>query len=249
MFSITIRPSRLLAVLLSIAAILALLSVSFLVATAGLGIDSGIVVSARKFVDLDTEQNLPSWYSSMLLCVTGLSTLEVGRRAVVEKLRYRWHWFVLGLGFLYLSLDELVGLHEKLAEPMAGLVGTSGILRYSWIAAAAPLAVMLVIAYLGFLRAQPGRILRLMLLGGGLYLGGAIVVEALGGYLISAGSDELGVGVGLVATVEEFFEMSGPAVFLVAVALVQQNFATLGPGRHAVRPNPVQSSTPRAANA
>lgn len=220
MFTISIKPRHLLLVLLGVMAALVAVSYLFLVVTVALGVDAGIVVSARKFFNVDAETNLPSWYSSTLLAVAGLSALELGRRMIVERAPWRWHWTVIGLGFLYLSLDELVSLHEYLA---VGLVPEVGPLTSPWVVIAVPLALAAALFYVKFLLAQPRRTSGLLLLAGFLYVFGAAGFEMIASEMASLGVDPAGMLYGTTQHVEEAFEMTGVSILVYVVALVQQS--------------------------
>lgn len=65
-------------------------------------------------LDLDGEANLPTWYSSMqLLLVAGLLAIFVVNR-VDKKDRQSWSLLLWPLIFIFLALDEILGLHEWL---------------------------------------------------------------------------------------------------------------------------------------
>jgi hypothetical protein len=219
---VSVRPRHLLITLLVVIALLSAASYAFLVATAGLGVDAGPVVSARKFVDVNAETNLPSWFSAVLLTVVGLVTFEFGRQKFVAKARWAWHWMILGVGFCYLSLDELVALHERLVEPMTAIVGDSGVFKYAWVAAALPVVVVVALFYVRFLLALPRRAAAFALLGGVLYVGGSVGLEMVANLLSDKGFDETGLFLGTLQAVEEACEMVGPAIFLAVVVSLQQ---------------------------
>lgn len=223
MFTISIKPRHLLMVLLGIMAALIAVSYLFMIVTVALGVDAAIVVSARKFFNIDAETNLPSWYSSTLLAVAGLSALEVGRQKLVDRATWGWHWAVIGLGFLYLSLDELVSLHEELPVDWVPAVGP---LKYAWVVIALPLALAAGLFYIRFLLAQPRRITRLLVLAAFFYLFGAAGFEMIGSTLSSAGVDEAGMLYGTSQHIEEAFEMTGVSILLYVIALVQQSRRT-----------------------
>jgi hypothetical protein len=227
MLEVTVRPRHLFLVLLGAALALSVLSYGFVLLTVVFGVDAGPVVSARKFFDVNAETNLPSWYSAVLLTVTGLVTFEVGRRALAEGRRWAWHWMVLGAGFCYLSLDELVGLHEKFVAPMTAVVGDAGVFKYAWVAAALPAVVLVALFYARFLLALPRRTAGLVLLGGALYVGGSVGLEMVANALSDSGFDEQGVLLETLQAVEEFCEMVGPALFLAVVAGVAQRARTV----------------------
>ncbi|NAZ74698.1 hypothetical protein GTQ99_04575 [Kineococcus sp. T13] len=229
MLTVSITPRRLLHVLLAAAAALFLLNYAFLLLTAGLGVDAPVVLSARKFVDANTEMNLPAWFTSVLLAVVSLVVLDVARQAHLRRDRWRRHWAVLGAGFAYLSLDELVALHEKFIGPMSSLVGDQGVFKYAWVAAAGPVVLVLLLAYLRFLRALPRRTAALVVLGGVLYVGGSVGLEMVASALSGVGFSEDGVFLGTIMALEEVCEMVGPVVFLFAVAeLVQRRAGAPG---------------------
>ncbi|GAB3467652.1 hypothetical protein AB1207_12470 [Kineococcus endophyticus] len=227
MLRVTVRPRHLFLVLLGAAVVLSALSYLFLLLTVAFGVDAGAVVSARKFVDVNAETNLPSWYSAVLLTVTGLVTFEVGRQALVEGRRWAWHWMVLGAGFCYLSLDELVALHERFVGPMTAVVGDSGVFKYAWVAAALPAVVLVALFYARFLLALPRRTAALVLLAGALYVGGSVGLEMVANALSDSGFSEQGLLLGTLQTVEEACEMVGPALFLAVVAGVSQQARTV----------------------
>ncbi|WP_432544581.1 hypothetical protein [Kineococcus sp. SYSU DK002] len=218
MLEVTISPRRLLLGLLAVVAALTLTSYAFLLLTVGLGVDAPVVVSARKFFDVNAETNLPSWFSAVLLTVTGLVTCDAGRRAFAGRQPWRWHWTVLGAGFCYLSLDELVGLHERFVGPMTALVGDGGVFKYAWVAAALPAVAVVAVLYARFLAALPRRTAGLVLLGGALYVGGSVGLEMVANALSDAGLSEQGLLLGTLQTLEEACEMAGPALFLAVVA-------------------------------
>ena len=222
MLEVSVTPRQLLVALLTAVAALSTVSYLFLLATVGFGVDAGPVVAARKFVDVNAETNLPSWFSAVLLTVVGLVTFEFGRRLLVAGARWRWHWVFLGLGFGYLSLDELVGLHEKLVAPMTAVVGDGGVFRYAWVAAALPVVVLVALLYARFLLALPRRAAALTLLAGALYVGGSVGLEMVANAFSDAGYSEQGLFLGTLQALEEACEMAGPVVFLHVVAGLAQ---------------------------
>ncbi|WP_417309620.1 hypothetical protein [Devosia sp.] len=68
-------------------------------------------VGDRMF-SLDSERNLPAWFTALLLLGIGVLMLRVARSELRQKLRTAWGWVALGIGFVYLALDERFMLHE-----------------------------------------------------------------------------------------------------------------------------------------
>lgn len=70
----------------------------------------------KRLVDLDGESSIPAWFSSMLLFLVALSLLLRGLQTGSDQGPSRW-FFVLGCaGFLFLSADEALFIHESIAE-------------------------------------------------------------------------------------------------------------------------------------
>jgi hypothetical protein len=164
-------------------------------------------------LSLSDEQNLPTWYSSMLLFACGASLLFTA--AAVRRARgpFLRRWQLLGVLFIYLSLDEAVQLHERLN----GLLPLHGAFHFSWIIPVAILLVPLGVAYLGFLAHLPAPIRWRFVIAGVVYVTGALAMEVpLGIWAERHGEDNLGYV--LIDWVEETLEMSGAGMFLVAIA-------------------------------
>jgi tetratricopeptide (TPR) repeat protein len=81
----------------------------------GLLVVAHIAWGAHSYWNLDKEHNLPSWYSGMQLGLLALAAFDCRdseralHRAVFPG---SWAWSVLGVAFLYLSLDEVTVIHE-----------------------------------------------------------------------------------------------------------------------------------------
>src|SRR5215208_5096619 len=70
--------------------------------------------------DLDKEANVPTLYSSVtILFCAGLLALIAGARKKGGKRDYLY-WAGLAVIFLFLSVDETAGLHERLIKPLRG---------------------------------------------------------------------------------------------------------------------------------
>src|SRR5690606_16748262 len=74
------------------------------------------------FFYVDLENNLPTWYQSVnfLLAAFLLGMLFHSTRRMSE--RFARHWGLLALGFVYLSLDEMASLHERLINPLQRII-------------------------------------------------------------------------------------------------------------------------------
>lgn len=159
----------------------------------------------HSLLSLSYEGNLPTWYASTLAFVCAL-LLFAWARALP---RDRAHVRLLGAGFVLISIDEQIGLHELLSEPFQY---SAPALHFGWVVPAGLLVLALAAAYLPFLRRLPRRTAARFLLAGGLYVGGALAMELpLGAWTSAHGDDDLGYA--LIDWLEEALELAGLTLF------------------------------------
>ena len=160
----------------------------------------------------DFEKNIPTLYSSFALFVSSLLLLIIGIKQKSMGFNYL-AWFGLMLIFLFLSLDEVAEIHERLGSPTHIALNTSGLLYFAWVI---PYGVMLfafVALYLRFLLKLPKRIMNLFIISGTIFVTGAIGFEMLGAVpYVQYGDKSLLYAV--FYTFEEFFEMLGIILFI-----------------------------------
>ena len=164
---------------------------------------------------LDREANVPSWYSSIALFVCSILLGIIAFTKKIERDRYRLHWGILSIFFLYLSIDEAAKIHELTIKPLGGLFNQEGIFYYSWVIIGIPLVFIFAIAYAKFLINLPRKIGLLFFLSGFLFVGGAIGMESIAGlYTFTMGKDMIYY---ILAMLEEMLEMIGIAVFIYSL--------------------------------
>ena len=112
-------PKRVATLLLVVVLCLALASFAGQISKYFLGHDS--VLGLVHVFDLESEHNIPAWFSSSMLFVCGLLLGMVAFTRRVEGARYAAHWTGLSIIFLYMSLDEAIMIHEKWDKPMEAL--------------------------------------------------------------------------------------------------------------------------------
>jgi len=166
----------------------------------------------------DYEANVPTWYSSVALLFCSLLLALISIKKIKEKDRYRLHWSVLSIIFLYLSLDETAQIHELTIKPLRDLFSLEGIFYFSWVIIGISFIVIFAIAYLRFFINLPKKIQFLFALSGVLFIGGALGIELIGGWYSSIiGEDNIMYL--LITTLEEIFEMLGIAVFIYSLLI------------------------------
>ncbi len=166
-------------------------------------------------IDVAKEQNIPTWYNSMLLAFAGVLSAIVAKVETDAGGARLAHWWVLALMITYVSIDELAVIHERveqfippsLTEPFG-----EWILVHPWVIVGLPLVVFLAIAYLPFLRDLPSPTRRWFVLAGVVYAGGALGGESLHGVINTYVGG--GVGTSLAILLEEGLEMVGVVIFI-----------------------------------
>ncbi|MCA9524434.1 MAG: hypothetical protein KC609_25885 [Myxococcales bacterium] len=189
----------------------AAISLAGLAAEIGYAVVGETPLSLRvvRFLSLSAEGNLPTWYASSLLLVAALLLVAIARSARRDATETA-HWWVLALGFFYISLDEAVEIHEGWSD----YISSSGIAYFGWVIPAAVIVVLVALAYVPFLRRLP-RWARLgFLVSGAIYVGGALLMELpLGAWTELHGTDNLTYA--LLDWVEETLELVGVSLFLI----------------------------------
>jgi len=126
-----------------------------------------------------------------------------------------------------MSFDEAAQLHEKLNVVVRSTIPVSGFLFYAWVVPVGIFVIVFGLSYVSFLKRLPLEISGMIVLGGILYILGAIGLEMIAGNLASADRSAIDTIPWRVAmTLEETFEMSGIIVFassLIAYLRLNQN--------------------------
>jgi hypothetical protein len=162
--------------------------------------------------DVNTEATVPTWYSAGLLLVVAAVCGVLAVVAWPVEGGGRRRWVVLGLVFVGMSLDEGVALHERLGDWVSDTldVGGTGALRHPWVVAGVVLAVALAVVAARALATLPPRQRRWVALGLGLYVAGALGLEAASGVVLDTAGN--GLAYAAVTWAEEAAEMVGALV-------------------------------------
>jgi hypothetical protein len=166
----------------------------------------------KRLLDLNTERNLPTWFSSTAL-LTAAALL--GGIATDERRRHRPAWRFLAIVFVGLSVDETASIHEMTNAPLRALLHSGPALYFPWILGGLLLASVVLIVEWGLLRALPRRTSVAFVIAGATYVTGAAGFEAIAAPLYARHVHPI-VQAALVTT-EESLEMIGVALFIVAL--------------------------------
>jgi len=165
----------------------------------------------RSLFDLDEEESFGTWFSTGQLALASLIVMLHAHRLThssngASANGGHLHWWVLGIGFLVLSADEVAGMHESFNTAT----------DISWTIPAALLVTVVGLLFIPFLLRLDARTRVLFALSGTIYLGGAIGVEYLTEPLLE--DDMLDTFFYFLTTaLEEGMEMFGVALFIYAL--------------------------------
>jgi hypothetical protein len=171
-----------------------------------------------RFLDVDREVSVPTWFSSIQLFAVAVVLLMQGPRA--RQLRF--FLLLLGIGFLFLSMDEAAGVHDSIrrSTQRLELPWLRGINFVVWMALYTCIGLVgLLTNYHAVLFAWRHfrREVVWVAVGGAVFVAGGIGGEALSGYLWRIAVDERFF---LAVAVEEFLEMAGVSIMLYGFMLL-----------------------------
>jgi len=184
----------------------------------------GIVVSHLRggyhrmsIFNVDQGGNAPAYYFAVLILLLAglLAVVSTARRAAGE--RDRPYWTGLAVLALCFSVDEAVGIHDRLAEYAGRILRIPvAVWTYAWVAPYAALMIIVVVIYFRFFMSLRRRIRFLMGLAFAVYVAGAIVAESIGGYFARTMSMR-SAPYQLMTTLEWALEVAGVLVAIYAV--------------------------------
>ncbi len=175
------------------------------------------------FIDLDIEQNLPTFYSSMaiefcaiLLCIIYISEKQQNQPATA--------WLGLAIVFAFLGIDESTKIHENLGDFVEPMVNAEGVLYFPWVLPYGIAITIMAIIYIPWLKRLPLATAIRFIIAATLFLSGAIGFEILSAtYADKYGTDSAPYT--WTYTIEETLEML--AIMIFARALIQHISQTI----------------------
>ena len=164
----------------------------------------------------DSENNVPTFFSTVILLISTILLSIITTLKKKERDSYAFHWGMLAIIFLFLSMDEASSIHELLNNPMRKMVEAKGVFYYAWIIPYIALVFLFTLSYFRFWLHMPKQTQFLFAIAGFAFLGGAIGMEIIGGlYVELHGYNNLTYN--LISTVEEGLEITGIILFVYAL--------------------------------
>jgi ABC-type uncharacterized transport system fused permease/ATPase subunit len=192
---------------------------------------------------LDTEQNIPTFFSSCLLLFAAvlLWTISILEKAKVDA--DRRYIRLVSCGFLLMAIDEVVSLHERSFPLIKFLLGNHhlvevfspiknflkshdliGFFYFAWVFPAILIIAIILFLFRKVVWRIPVKLRRNSLLAASIYLGGCLGFEILSGYCVKRYGDRNWLYV-LLSSIEEGLEMMGAVVFIwVLLQYITDNY-------------------------
>ena len=170
------------------------------------------IAEDMRHLAFNPEYCLPAWYTSLMLALSGALLSIVTAAAARNGENYLFHWAVLAIMFVGLSIDEATGVHELAIDPLQSGLGLSGFFHFAWVIPGMVLVTIAGLAYLPFLLAQPDRTRLVFFTAGLLYVGGALGMELVGGKLLTV-YGEASLAYQAAYCTEETLEILGATLF------------------------------------
>lgn len=164
---------------------------------------------------LNEEHNFPTLYSSLALFLCAVILWIIARFKSECNDRYTLYWTALSAVFVYLSIDELLSIHEAFSKPMHNL-GVNGLLHNAWVVPGFVVVGIFLVLFSRFFFHLPTSIKRLFAIAFVLFIGGAFIMEIIDGYYKFLYGEKT-LGYDLLSTVEESMEMLGVVTFIHAL--------------------------------
>jgi len=223
--TISIQSKKTIIYLLSIMTVLLLfnIAVNFIYFITG----HGNLLGLTPLFNFYDEKNIPTFFSAVILIFASFLLFIIYYIIKKTKGVYRFHWLFLSIIFLFLSMDEILELHEQLSSPIQRAINLlNGSLEYwGWIIPYSLLVIIFIISYLRFYLHLNKQFRILFALSALLFVTGAIGFELIEGiYLskhISITNDFFVIRrtfpYFLMVTVEELLEMCGVILFIYSL--------------------------------
>lgn len=165
---------------------------------------------------LGAEMNVPAFYATFSLFFTAMLLAAVGSSSRGDSNVGMTYWLGLTTVFVVLSMDEMLGFHERLSDPVSSRLGASGVFFYAWVIPYGLAVLAFAGLYARFLLRLPRQTAVKFVLAGIVFVAGSIGAEMVGGWYSEQYGNAAPVYVA-IQTIEEVLEMVGILIFISAL--------------------------------
>lgn len=175
--------------------------------------------------DLNSEGNFPAWFSSYLWILSAFKCVSLAKVDLRSSgiFSHKINWMMMAGISLFLSLDETTAIHERIGELIERRIGTD-MPFYAWAFYGLAFSSVVTVLLLPFLWKLPRHFFVTVVLGGTVFLMGALGVENLGAMVDKGYLTDFPVHLtwtGAIA-LEEGLEMFGVIIFYAALCELWQ---------------------------
>jgi hypothetical protein len=193
----------------------------------------GNLFGFMRLLNVDSEQSIPTYFSLLNLLFASILLFVIYAYEKNEKTKGSRYWLLMSILFLFLSFDESAGVHEKFGNIYIYLreQGTipPTLNAHEWLPFGVAFVIVVAIVLIPFMRMLNGDTLRNFLIAGGVFVTGAVGIEAIQSAILeSAVIDvESSIAYSFGPLFEESFEMYGIAIFNCALyrEIVRRNIS------------------------
>lgn len=165
--------------------------------------------------DLGAESSMPTWYATALLLTLSAITAIIAIETTNQKLPFARHWRWLTVFFVIMSIEEVAATREQyINQSLRELLDLGGIFHYAWVIPIGILLVVFALAYAQWWWRLPSRVRTLFFVGLAVYVGGAVGMELVEGYLRTSAQHGFQP---IRLFVEETLEILGTIVLIYAM--------------------------------
>ncbi len=172
------------------------------------------------YFELSYEHNVPTYFSAFILGVTGIILAAIAKKNFKE--RFKWHWLILSIGFLYLAIDEVVIIHERLGQLVVMVIEPEDLLFSDWAYAGLLIVITLSILFFSFYKHLPPNTKRGFFISATLFVGAALGLEIIGSAILFRIGYNQNIHTAFT-TVEEFLEMIAIIIFIETISTYLKN--------------------------
>jgi hypothetical protein len=174
------------------------------------------VLDYSRFLDFDTEVNLPTFYSALAIMFCALLLLVIYLCQKSTNTPFNKYWLGLSLIFAFLGADEMLRFHEEFSPIAAHMVNATGLFYFPWVLIYGFFTLLLGVIYWPWFKQLPSNIRTQFLVSAIVFVGGAIGLEMIGASI----AEEFGRHnwrYTIAYTLEEMLEMIGVLLFIKAL--------------------------------
>lgn len=168
------------------------------------------------FLDLDIEQNLPTFYSVLTIEFAALLLFIIYLYHKQNNHAFQWAWLGLAIIFAFLGLDESTKIHENVGDIIGATFDATGIFYFPWVLPYGIALIFLSIIYIPWLISLPTSTRIQFIISAIVFLAGAVGMEMLSAIHAEQTSVDSYEYI-RAYTIEETLEMLGIVIFIHAL--------------------------------